>query len=230
MSAIPQSSLFIGIIPALIIFYFSLKKYEGLYKDKTLFITFVAGIIIGFISAYVNYIVDYYFLLIGLIIMLLIALFHQLFKTIILNIGRFQGKKETTLYGLSLGLGFGAAYTPFLIIFTASVGSEGVLVLGLVAIGSLGIILFHGATGALIGYSIYEGKLMKYLFGAIVLQTPLNYLVSLMLNAATYSNATQEVIYSILLVIYGFVLFWYISTKIMPQILTRKEKRKRSKS
>ena len=52
MDILPQASLFLGVIPALIIMYISLKGYEGYYKDKTMFLTFVAGIIMGFVAAF----------------------------------------------------------------------------------------------------------------------------------------------------------------------------------
>ena len=47
---LPQASLFLGIIPALILLYISLKGYEGHYKDKTIFLTFIIGIVLGFIA------------------------------------------------------------------------------------------------------------------------------------------------------------------------------------
>ena len=49
-----QAVLFLGIIPALILLYISLKGYEGLYKDKSIFLTFVAGIILGVIAAFIR--------------------------------------------------------------------------------------------------------------------------------------------------------------------------------
>jgi hypothetical protein len=53
-SFIPQTSLFIGIIPALILLYIGLKGYEGHFKDKLIFLMFIVGIIIGFISAVIE--------------------------------------------------------------------------------------------------------------------------------------------------------------------------------
>ena len=110
---IPQTSLFIGIIPALIILYIGLKGYEGHFKDKLIFLTFIVGIIIGFISA----VIELFTRDIGLIIyIILFPVLEQLSKTIVLNLGRFQEKQETTIYGLSLGLGFGSVFTPAAII------------------------------------------------------------------------------------------------------------------
>ena len=46
-----QGLLFLGIIPALILLYIGLKGYEGYYRDKTIFLTFIIGIIFGVIAA-----------------------------------------------------------------------------------------------------------------------------------------------------------------------------------
>ncbi len=109
-----QGLLFVGIIPALIILFFSLKGYDGYYKDKSIFLTFVIGIIFGVIAAVLRLYLSPPPLLVVYII--LFAFFEQLSKTIVLNIGRLHLKKETTIYGLSLGLGFGSSFTPFLVV------------------------------------------------------------------------------------------------------------------
>ena len=44
MDELPQALLFLGIIPALIIMYISLKGYDELYKEKTVFLIFIYGI------------------------------------------------------------------------------------------------------------------------------------------------------------------------------------------
>jgi hypothetical protein len=225
MSALPQASLFLGIIPALILLYISLKGYEGHYKDKNIFLAFVAGIIAGFITAFAQS-----FTLPGMIIFIVIlAFFAQLLKTIVLNIGRLQEKRATVIYGLSLGLGFGSAFTPFLIIAASSLITTDTYVLLLLGIGSVGLILFHGATGAYIGYGIYTGKLFKYLLIAIILQLPIGWITDM---AIVNSTANPQYLQLSVAgsVIYGIVAFWYVAKKIMPQVLTQSKKRKRSKT
>ena len=49
-NVLPASSLFLGIVPALIILYFTLKGYEEYFKDKKIFLSFVAGLLAGFFS------------------------------------------------------------------------------------------------------------------------------------------------------------------------------------
>ena len=219
---LPQASLFLGIIPALILLYISLKGYEGHYKDKTIFLTFIIGVVLGFIAALVQPITVF-----AIIYMILLAFFDQLFKTIVLNFSRLHEKGETTIYGLSLGLGFGSSFTPFLIIAVSSLITSDVYVLSLIAIGSFGIILFHGATAAYIGYGIFIGKLTKHLLISVLLQLPFNLIVGMTIYYSRPNALNLQLLFVTGLIIYGGIVFWYVIKKIMPQILTQNIKRKR---
>jgi hypothetical protein len=215
-SVIPQTSLFIGIIPALILLYIGLKGYEGHFKDKLIFLTFIVGIIIGFISAVIELVTQN----IGLIIyIILFPILEQLFKTIVLNMGRFQEKQETTIYGLSLGLGFGSVFTPAAIIL----GNFQEVNLSFFAaiIGSFGIILFHAATGVLIGYGVYTHRLSTYLTAAILLQIVITTIIGV-------TNLLQIGYLQIILVVYGIIVFRYATKIIMPRILEESHRRKRT--
>lgn len=227
-----QAVLFLGIIPALFLLYIALKGYEGYYKDKSIFITFVIGIVSGVIAAVVRVLLNPPPLIIANIVIfnfftiayiILFAFFEQLLKTIVLNIGRLQLKKETTIYGMSLGLGFGSSFTPFLVIAGSVSGQTSLTFLSLVAFGSLGFILLHAASGAYIGYGIFKGKMTRYLFISIILQLPFNAIADL-----TRSIYPYYIIFQFILVIYGGLFFIYVLKKVMPLIL--KKERKKSKN
>jgi len=214
---LPQASLFLGIIPALILLYISLKGYEGHYKDKFIFLSFVAGIVVGFISV----LVETFTIAVGILFIILFPVLEQLFKTIILNIGRLQEKKETVLYGLSLGLGFGSIFTPFSMLTVQLQTGESIYLIISAVIGSVGIILLHGATGICLGYGIHTGKLSKYFIFAILLHLPV--------TAFIFITTMFNIGYLQLgLIPYGLLIYWYTTKKIMPQILTQSERRKRS--
>jgi hypothetical protein len=215
-SFIPQTSLFIGIVPALIVLYIGLKGYEGHFKDKLIFLTFIVGIIIGFISAVIELLTQN----VGLLFyIMLFPILEQLFKTIILNIGRFQEKQETTIYGLCLGLGFGSVFTPAAIIL----GNFQEVNLSFIAaiIGSFGIILFHAGTGVLIGYGVYAHKLSTYLTIAILL----HFVITTVIGVTTLFQVSYL---QIILVIYGIIIYWYATKRIMPRILSESQRRKRT--
>lgn len=215
--------LFIGVIPALVFLFFSLKGYDEVYKHKTVFLSLFVGIIIGVIAAVFRFFI--YILPLYVIFIVLFAFFEQLFKTIVLNIGRFQRKRETTIYGLTLGLGFGASFTPFLILAGSVTEETTIVFYSLIIIGTIGFTLFHAATGAYIGYGIYIGRLTKYLFLAIIIQLPFN----LILDLARFTKDPYFVYYQISLLLYGVICYVYVAKYVMPNILKDKERRKRSK-
>ena len=225
MDVLPQASLFLGVIPALIIMYISLKGYEGYYKDKNMFLTFIVGIIMGFVAAFVQ---SFTFSL-SIIFIIILSLFDQLFKTIVLNLRRFHRKNETPIYGLSLGLGFGSSFTPFMIIATATLSTNNTYVLTLIAIGSIGIIFFHGATGAYIGFGVFQGKLTNFLIISILLQLPFNLLLGLMISNSNLNSFYIQIVFVCLVIAYGFLFFFYIIKKVLPLLIIQTERRKRTK-
>ena len=214
MAILPQASLFLGIIPALVLLYIGLKGYDDFYKEKNIFLTFVIGIILGFIAA----LMELFTLTAGVLIIILFPILEQILKTMILNVGRLHGKKETVIYGLSLGLGFGSIFTPVSIIL-ANIQTESILLLASIILGSIGIILVHGATGIIIGYGVYKGKLMKNYVFALILHIPVTAWFFL---TGIYKLEHLQVY----LVLYGLVIYWYATKKIMPNIQNRNQRRK----
>ena len=90
--------------------------------------------------------------------------------------------------------------------------------------------MFHGATGAYIGYGVYAGNLFKNLTHAILLQIPFNALLGLTIYYADAGHLTKIIVGLVgLMIIYGGVVYWHVTTKIMPQIKQKEEKRKRTK-
>ena len=219
MSVLPQASLFLGVIPALILLYISLKGYEGHYKDKNVFLAFVAGIVTGFLSV----LLEGYTIGVRELFIVLFPILEQLFKTMTLNIGRLQGKREATIYGLSMGLGFGSIFTPFsMITYNLQMGDNSYAIV-LAVIGSFGIILMHAATGICLGYGVFSRKLSQYFILAIILHLPI--------TGLSYVTALYRIEYlQVGLVVYGLIIYWYATKKIMPQILSQSKRRKRSKT
>jgi hypothetical protein len=213
---IPQMALFLGIIPALLILWIGLRGYEGLYKDKNIFLMFIVGIILGFVIA----LIELFTAGVGIIYILLFPVLEQMSKVIILNIGRFQEKRETVIYGLCLGLGFGSIFTPAsLLAIPTSVPD--IFTMVLIVIGTIGIIFFQGAAGALIGYGIYRGQLMKYIVLAVLLEIPIT-------GSVFIFEYLQRSYLQSLIVVYGILVFWYVAKYVMPGILEDTERRKRT--
>lgn len=215
-SVVPAASLFLGIIPALIFLYIGVRGYEGFLKQKNIFLAFIGGIIIGFVAVAVEIYTGEY----PVFIILLYPVFEQLFKTIILNIGRLQEKRETVIYGLTLGLGFGSVSTLASIIM-GSLSTSDYLALGLTIFGSFGIIMLQGATGVLIGFGVYKKELIRWVVIAILLQMSFNLGIVLVEELSIYVVVTY-------LFVYGLIIYWYSTRKIMPKILVESQRRKRT--
>lgn len=221
---LPQASLLLGIVASLIILYISIKGFEGHFKDKTIFLTFILGIVLGACAA----VARIYTEALVVIYVILLAIFDQLIKTIVLNTRRLQAKRETTIYGLSLGLGFGSIFTLFLLIVAqSSIQNNDLFTFVLIGIGSLGFILFHAASGAYIGYGIYSKKLTKYIVTIIIIQLPFNVISDM---TRVFFSTNYFIYLQAALVIYGAIIFWYVTKKIMPRILPKSQRRKRIKN
>ena len=215
MSILPQASLFLGIIPALFLLFLGLKGFDGYYKDKIVFLSFIIGIILGVISAAMEILS----LSLGILIIVLFPILEQILKLIILNVSRLQKQKSTVIYGLSLGLGFGSVFTPISIIL-ANFETDSIIIITSVIIGSFGIILLQAGTGIILGYGVFTGKILKYFLLTIIIHIP--FTAWFFLTGIYQIEQTQ-----ILLIFYGLVVYWYSSNKIMKNILDgNKEKLK----
>jgi len=215
-SFIPSASLFLGIVPALILLLISVRGYEGFLKQKNIFLAFIGGIIIGSVAV----VLEIYTGFPPIFIVLVYPIFEQLFKTIILNIGRLQEKRETVIYGLTLGLGFGSVSTLASIIM-GPLSSVDYYSLGLTIFGSLGIIMLQGATGVLIGFGVYKRQLTKWVIIAILLQVSFNFGIVVV-------QVLQNSLVVFYLFAYGLIIYWYATRKVMPRILLESQRRKRT--
>jgi len=216
-SLLPSVSLFLGIIPAFVLLYISLKGYDELYKEKHLYLTFIIGCILGVVSVLIETAVAAG---IGLFfVVLLFPILEQVLKTMVLNIRRFQTKKETVIYGLSLGLGFGSIFTPFSLINTESRIESPItsILIVWIVIGSFGIILLHGATGALVGYAVYTRKMTRYISSAVLVYIPVVLFTNIFIGESLQIG----------IVVYGGIIYWYVTTKILPQIQPDHRRRQR---
>lgn len=215
---IPSTALFLGIIPALVLLYISIKGHEDYLTHKYIYLAFIGGIIIGFIAAVIEI---YAGAVPALYVIVVFPVFEQLFKTIILNLRRLHEKKETVIYGLTLGLGFGSVATAAALI-RGTLSAHDYLGLALVVFGSIGLIMLHGATGLFIGFGVFRGKLTRFVTLAIVLH--------ILLYTGLFFIQTTNNTYVIVsyLFIGGLLYFWYATRKILPQVIVESQRRKRT--
>ena len=202
-----QSSVLLGIIPALILMYYSLKGWHEKFVEKTLFIMFIIGIISGFLVAIVQSQIA-----VSLELLILYPFLEQIIKVVVLNLRRFHDKQSTVIYGLALGLGFGSIYPPASMILIP----EGFTTIQLIIIllGSIGLVFTHGATGAFIGYGVYKGKMPWYYFISVLI--------------LIVANLLRDPTYHWINLIIGICLYIYLQKTIMKEMLSSMKKRSRS--
>lgn len=212
---LPKSSLFIGIIPALALVYLIIRKWTGNYQEKMVFLMFVFGIISGFTVIFVEFYVGLTTLLEFVIIFRLIEIMG---KMIILNLRRFQEKQETVLYGLVLGLGFGSIYPPvsLLLINAVSVSTFDIIS---VLIGSIGMILIQGSTGALLGYGVFKRNLIIPISVTLLLHVIFHYLLFELVFTWTW-----------ILFLGGIISYLIAMQKIVYPVLDQSKRRRRTEN
>ena len=158
----------IGLTPALILLWLTLRKYDypfvekTLFDDRKVFYLLAVGIVFGIIVAAL------YFslspgstdaLLLVLLIALGLAVFEEMFKFVVLNLKRLQLKFDTVFYGFSLGVGLSSTFVLYQVYLSIRVQSEmSALVWTILVIFSVAMSLIHGSTGALMGRGSAEGK------------------------------------------------------------------------
>lgn len=222
MNGLPSGIAFLGIIPALFLIYISLRGYDQYLKEKTIFFTFLVGIIIGFIAA----LVEKFTVGVGILFVLLFPLFEQLLKTIVLNLRRFHMKPQTIGYGLCLGLGFGSMYMVFSMMYPQILTEQNttwtLTSTALLFLGSIGILLLHGTTGLIIGFGVSTGKLIRFFSYAILLHLPITSLNVIMLSLEVTSW------YHIFALAYGLIIYIVAMQKLMPKISPDTRSRKRA--
>ncbi|RLF62620.1 MAG: protease PrsW [Thermoplasmata archaeon] len=219
-NVLPASSLFLGIVPALIILYFTLKGYEEYFKDKKIFLSFVAGLLAGFFSIIFESFVRNF----GVIsFIILIPFFEQIVKTSILNSRLARGTEGAPIYGATLGLGFGSIFIPFsMIIYASRWGRLDIIDISIVTLGAIGFIFFHGATGIYIGYGVKSDRVWRYFIYAVLFQIPLM-VVSLV------SDEYNLEFLQVLIVVYSIILYWYAAKKVLIMTLPKSKRRKIAK-
>jgi hypothetical protein len=211
---LPQSSLFIGIIPALALVYLVMRKWTEGFQERTVFLMFVLGIVSGFISVFIELYVNRIHFLEFIIIFRLLQL---MIIIMVLNLPRFHNNPAIVLYGLVLGLGFGSIYPPvsLLLISVESVTSLDVIS---ILIGSLGLMFLHGATGTLLGYGIFKRKLFETFLLSITLHVIVQYL---------FFDLSFRWIW--ILSVVGVIVYVITQKKILYTVLDQFKRRKQTK-
>ncbi|MBU3902031.1 MAG: hypothetical protein KKE04_01540 [Candidatus Thermoplasmatota archaeon] len=222
------AGIMIGFVPALAFLFIMLYKYEGCFDDRKLFITFAGGMFLGMIAASFEMLQFFdmnpetaQYLGFCILSIIGIAFFNEALKTMVLNMKRFQGKFDTTFYGSSLGLGFGAMYSFIVVARMFNLSDYISTFLDVIVV--VGIILLHASLGTLIGYGCSIKRPIKYFGYATLIHLLLNTIIFTTYLGMPYS------FFVVFTIIYGASWFYYVIVYILPKSLPekmRKQKRR----
>ncbi len=169
-----------GFGPAVILMYYTLKDYtypaveKPFFEDRKAFGIFAVGLVLGTII----YAIQTWFSMTLLLTALAFAVLEELVKLVILNLPRFQGKLDTSFYGITLGLGigatmgFGAAYLTI-----GQLGELTALSWVVLIVIAIQFVLLHGSNGMLIGIGVARKMPWPYFAQAVLVHLAYNMLM-----------------------------------------------------
>lgn len=210
----------IGFVPAILIFYILLRRYEGFFKEKYIFISFAVGLVLGMIITVFHLVSDDFVLahldLSLLVFVGLFALFEEAAKLVILNMPRLQLKHDTVYYGSGLGLGVGSmaiVAISFKVFMDDPNAFGNVLTITGLVVLSFNFSLLHGATGVMIGYGCAKGEVLHFFIRAFIFHAVYNLLLLPFMwgiDVAMYGSLFVATLFTV-------GLFWYVLSGLMPE-------------
>ncbi len=220
----------IGFVPAVLLLYILLRRYEGFFKEKYIFIIFAVGLVLGMIITVFHLVSDEFILmhldLSILVFVFLFALFEESAKLVILNMPRLHLKHETVYYGAGLGLGIGSmaiiAISFKVFMDDPNAFGNALTIIGLVVL-SFNYSLMHSATGVMIGYGCAKGEVLKFFFRAFIFHSVYNLLL------LPFMWSLEGGMYASLFVatLFAIGLFWYVLSGLLPEAVPPDMQKKR---
>src|SRR3990172_988841 len=159
-------ALLLGIGPALAVLWVSLRRFDrphvskSLFDDRRVFSSLAVGMVFGVFASALNVLLPRSNLAGSLLVLAVVLFFEELFKLVYLNRRSYQGRFDTTFYGVPLGVG--AASTA--VVASAVWGGQDFLLPGVIvplALISLGLSLVNATTGSFIGLGASRGQMLR---------------------------------------------------------------------
>ncbi|HEX9340264.1 MAG TPA: hypothetical protein VF992_03720 [Thermoplasmata archaeon] len=161
-------ALAIGIAPALFLVWFSLRRFDRPFVDRTLFDDrrvfggFAVGMVFGTVASALNLAIGsgYVTNLAGSIALLASILFlEELFKVVYLNRRGYRERFDTTFYGVPIGVGIASTSVVATIAWVVGDALYSALAFPLILLFSVSLSFVHADSGALIGFGASRGDL-----------------------------------------------------------------------
>lgn len=238
-------ALLLGIGPALVLLWASLRRFDRpfvdhtLFDDRRVFGALAVGMVFGVASSVINFSIFVADFAGSVLLLAGIILFEELFKLIYLNRRGYRERFDTTFYGIPLGVGI--ASTSVVATVTWAIGADlySPIVFGLVVLFSISLTLVHADTGGVVGFGASRGDLWRSFARALLIRyAHIVFLVPFFL-AAGRPASPDAVIASVLglvtsiafaAIVYGYV-YAIVLPGTLPEDLRREMRRaKRARS
>lgn len=219
----------LGIVPGLVILWASLRRFDRphvdhtLFDDRRVFGSLAVGLVFGtFASVFTISLTAFAFDLVTFLIAVVATfVFEESFKLIWLNRRKYQGRFDTTFYGIPIGVGAAASG----VVAAAWRSREFLYVpetFGLLVLYSIGLCLVNADSGALIGFGASRGNMWGSFLRAIVVRFAhgaflFPFLLRIEEPFSAISAATS--------VGFAFLVYLYVYQRILPGTLPEEIRR-----
>ncbi|HYT00157.1 MAG TPA: hypothetical protein VEO20_05780 [Thermoplasmata archaeon] len=235
--------LVIGIAPALLLLWFSLRRFDRPFVDRTLFddrrvfFGLAVGMVFGVLSSVLNFSISVTGLTGSVLLLVGIVLFEELFKVVYMNRHGYRERFDTTFYGVPIGVGIASTSIVATVAWGGNALYEGIT-LPLIALFSVSLSFVHADTGALIGFGASRGDLWGGLRMAVLIRFAHIALLSPFLLLSGASASPSVLVASVLgllsSIAFAAIVYQYVYKVVLPGTLPedlrrelRREKRAR---
>lgn len=214
----------IGIGPALVLLWLSLKRFDypnvekTLFDDRKVFFALAVGLIMGTVSSVFSLYTSPGSVIDVVIVLIVVIMFEESFKLVYLNRKGYRTNFASTYYGVSLGLGMAA--TVVLATGMRSLADTlSPVTLVLLVVYAVGVCTTYVTTGAIIGYGCSKGEPWNNFFLAVFIRAFYTF-VSIPFLLGSPPNPEWLVLLSLgVSVAVGIALYYYVYIDILPGTL-----------
>ncbi|NIP34511.1 MAG: hypothetical protein GWN39_06075 [Thermoplasmata archaeon] len=233
------TAMMMGAIPALLLMFYMLRPFEGLYADRSVFNSFVVGMAIGVVAGVMHVAIDPFALLtVPLAILIFVigfAVFDQFLRVVLFNSPRFSGKLETTFYSTAFGLGYASMLAAlwFYRSFTHPTIEINAWVIVAYLAAAFAFAVVHGSTGMLVGFGASIGEVWRFGLLGVGMQAVLNFLWYLALISSIYTPSGVIPVWEMTVIsmsfaaAYGLFILRWTMKRVVPELLPKETMRLR---
>lgn len=233
------ASMGLGVGPALLVLWISLRRFDRprvdhtLFDDRRVFGSLAAGMIFGVLASVLFVAVQPHDPLGFFAILALVLALEEGFKLIYLNRKSYRGRFDTTFYGVPLGLGAAAtAVAASAVRNPASLFAPATL--AFFGVFSLSLGLANAVSGSVIGFGASRGAMGKPFVQAVAVRYAHFALLSPFVLLAGTAEAVLSAVglatsLAFALILYGW-MYRYLLPATLPEDVRRKILRARRRS